>query len=386
MVNLMFRSIQGVRTRLHRKHPARFRTASARVGGANAVGRGPATLSDVARLARVSRWVAGHVLNGGCGNTRVGVKAAERIRKVARKLTYRPNPAACLLRGKRSYTYGLLVDSAGDPLRSFLVQYLDEETCKVGCRILIANTVVAEGRFQEGIEDFARRRVDGVLCLKHRLSATERTNLLARHPRTVFYEDAEENQPGVTVTVDHEEAARLAVRHLAERGRRRIALAMMSKGRPRDLARVRGYERELGALKRPVDPKLIFQVEVTDSSFPWGMAPDVSVATVDRVIDELVRGQRADAIVVQNDFWASVLLKRFRAQGIFVPRDVAVVGYLNHYLSEWTDPALTTIDLQHHEAARHLVDLLERLIQRDEVPAELRTVRVKPQLIVREST
>ena len=55
----------------------------------------PATLSDVARAAGVSRWVAGRVLNGGRGNSRVGAPTAERIREAAKRLTTTPTTPPC---------------------------------------------------------------------------------------------------------------------------------------------------------------------------------------------------------------------------------------------------------------------------------------------------
>ena len=126
----------------------------------------PATLSDVAHAAGVSRWVAGRVLNGGQGNSRVGAAAAQRIREAAKTLHYYPNHAALLLRGQRSHTFGLLVASAGDPLRSLLVQYLDAEAVKLGCSVLIGNTIgnpaVGPNQFDRYVEEFARRGVHGI--------------------------------------------------------------------------------------------------------------------------------------------------------------------------------------------------------------------------------
>src|SRR5689334_23165772 len=120
------------------------------------------TLADVARFAGVSCSAAGYVLNGGSGNTRCSQETAERIRKTARKLGYYPNHAARVLSGKRSHMLGLLVASAGDPLRSFLVEYLDTATVKIGCHTIIGNTIVSPGQFDYYIEEFARRGVDGV--------------------------------------------------------------------------------------------------------------------------------------------------------------------------------------------------------------------------------
>jgi DNA-binding LacI/PurR family transcriptional regulator len=68
-----------------------------------------------------------------------------------------------------------------------------------------------------------------------------------------------------------------------------------------------------------------------------------------------------------------------------VPADVAVVGYLNHYLADWTDPPLTTIDLSHAEAARQMIKMMERMIADGSLPSEERGVKIRPRLIVRES-
>lgn len=352
----------------------------------------PVTLADVARAAEVSRWIAGSVLNGGDGNSRCSKETRDRVVQAARRLNYHPNHAARQLAGKRSHTFGILVASAGDPLRSFLVQYLDAEAVKLGCQTIISNTIgnpiVGPDQFEFCVDEFARRGVDGVLCAVHRWCPGNRQALLAAHPCTVFYEDA-----GVadvpTVSVDRAAAVRLAVRHLIRQGRQRIGLAVMSLARPTHLARREGYVAELTAHGRQVDPRLIFNGE------PYGLAAaacnevakrwEFPVEVVDRAIDALVRDAAADAIVAHDDFWAATLLKRMRARGIRVPHDVAVVGYLNHYLADWTDPALTTVDLQHDLAARAMVQMLDRLVQEETIPAHQRVVKIEPTLIVRQS-
>jgi len=351
--------------------------------------KSPVTLADVGRMAGVSRWMAGHVLNDGLGNTRASESVAQRIRQAAQRLNYRPNQAALQLRGRRSHTFGLLVDSAGDPLRSFLVQYADEEAAKVGCRILIANTVVESRRFDKTISEFLRRGVDGVLCMVHRWSQPNFQALLSRHPHTVFYEN-----PGVAgaahVEVDRELAVRLAVRHLAMHGRKRIGLAARTLSRPSDIARKYGYENELRSLGLTLDPELIFNGETQGAIFArhneitkqW----DFPFELMDRVIDRLAREAKADAIVAHNDFWAAALLRRLKTHGIAVPRDVAVVGYLNHYLADWTDPALTTIDPQYHLAAQHMVRMLEEMIAGTKLSPDHRKILITPHLIERGSS
>ena len=106
---------------------------------------------------------------------------------------------------------------------------------------------------------------------------------------------------------------------------------------------------------------------------------------MDVVIDELVVRQKADAIVAHDDFWAGAMIRRLSARGIRVPDDVAVIGYLNHYLADWTDPPLTTIDLQHQEVAIHMVSMLEEMASGKTLSLERRVVTIEPKLIVRKS-
>jgi DNA-binding LacI/PurR family transcriptional regulator len=350
-------------------------------------------LVDLAKRLGVSRSAVGHVLNGGKGNCRVSPETANRIREMAKQLNYHPNHAAQLLLGKRSYTYGLLVASAGDPLRSFLVQYLDAEAVKIGCHTFITNTIgnpsVGPDQFEVCVQEFSRRRVDGVFCAVHHWWPGNRNYLLAKHPHTVFYED-----PGILgatyVTIDREAAVRLAVRHLAKRGRKRIALAVMTLSRPTHQARRRGYEAELRAHGLPVEEALIFNSEPYGAAFArcveaqctWEFPREV----IDHSIEQLIDRGQADAIVAHDDYWAAELIRWLTHRGIRIPQDVAIVGYLNHYLADWTNPRLTTIDLQHRQAARQMVCLLEQMITEGPPPEPQRIVKITPKLIIREST
>lgn len=349
-------------------------------------------LADVATATGVSRTVVGQVLNGGTGNSRVGDETANRIREVARSMDYRPNLAARQLRGKRTQTYGMLVASAGDPLRSFLVQYLDMEASEVGCHTIIGNTIGREepNHFAYYVDEFSRRGVDGVFCAVHDWFAGDRQALVSRHPNTVFYGRPSQLTEACYVDVDRALAVRLAVRHLVGQGRRRIGLALAGVTKATCQARLVGYTEELGEHGMQVDKRLIFSGENfgqvfamhNESQLKW----DYPAEVIGRCIDALVGEGRADAIVAHDDFWAATLIRIARSRGIRVPEDLAVVGYLNHYLADWTDPPLTTVDLQHATAAKSMVAMMERLIDNGPLAETERGVVIEPKLIVRGSS
>jgi DNA-binding LacI/PurR family transcriptional regulator len=354
----------------------------------------PATLTDVARAAGVSRWIAGAILNGGASNSRCAPETAAQIRAAAAKLEYRPNLAARLLSGKRSHAYGLLVASAGDPLVAFLMQELHVELARVDCQAIVGNTFEGWDRLEAGfggrVEEFARRGIDGVFCAVHRWWPGDRRALVERFPATVFYEDPEIEEARF-VAPDRHACGRIAVEHLAARGRRRIGLALMTLSRATHRARLAGHAEALAAAGLAAAAPPVFDASRFGEAFPvhnpatrlW----DYPAEIIDRCIDELVRDGRADAIVAHDDFFAAVLLKRLRARGIRVPDDVAVVGYLNHYLADWVDPPLTTIDLDQAAAAKAMVEMAERLVKQGEDAAASSplAVLIPPRLIVRES-
>ncbi len=350
-------------------------------------------LSDIAKAAGVSRGVVGCVLNGGKGNSRVAEATARRIMEMAKQMNYQPNPAAQQLKGMRTRLFGTLVASAGDPLRSFLVQHLDTEAVKAGYHTIIGNTIGRDdhgpNQFDYYIEELSRRAVDGVFCTVHNWFQGDREELSRQHPNTVFYEE-----PGVAgahvVKPNRYIAGRLATRHLLERGRCRLGLIVSDLKKPTCQDRLRGFQDEHLAYGRQVDPKLIFNAAELGEAFAWH---DMETLTwkfpesmADLAIDHLVREAGADAVVCNDDFWAATVLRRLRARGVSVPGHVALVGNLNHYLADWTDPPLTSIDIRADIAAERMLRMMEHLVTHGPLPEEDRIVEVTPKLIVRGSS
>jgi LacI family transcriptional regulator len=346
-------------------------------------------LVDIANEAEVSVSVVSSVLNGGRGNTRVAKDTAERILAIAERRNYRPSLMAQQLRGKRSNVFGLLVASAGDPLRSYLVEHLDEEAVRHGCQTLIGNTVVAPGRFEACLEEFLARGVDGIFCAVHSIFPGDRGDLLARCPNTVFYED-----PGLReatfVAVDQAAAGYVAAHFLLETGRRRIGFAIQDPAAPSHRERLRGVRAALAEHGLGADALAIYKGRPGSSGpirpDPRTMLWQTPDGVLDEIVERLVVAHRADAIVAHDDFLASALLRRLRARGLRVPQDVAVTGYLNHYLCDHVDPPLTSVDLRHHAAARAMVETVQEMIAADPPAKRMgRAIPIAPMLVVRES-
>ena len=159
---------------------------------------------------------------------------------------------------------------------------------------------------------------------------------------------------------------------MSEQGRRRIGFAIADPGNRLLAGRLAGYRAELHAHGLGGNDALVF-TGASGSSGPLYPQERVvvwhtPVEVLDGLIEQLVVRERADAIVAHDDFLAASLLRRLRARGISVPGQVAVVGYLNHYLCDHVDPPVTSVDLQHHVAARTMVATLEDMILSAVIP------------------
>jgi LacI family transcriptional regulator len=352
-------------------------------------GRKSVRLVDIAKEAGVSVSVVGSVLNGGRGNSRVAAATADRISALAKQLNYRPSPTAQQLRGKRSNVFGLLVASAGDPLTSYLVEHLDEEVVKHGCQTLIGNTAIAPGRFEQCVEEFVSRGVDGIFCIVHSIFPGDRKLLLSRCPNTVFYCDP--GLPNATfVEVDQVAAGESAAAHLLGAGRKRLGFAILDPAQPAGKDRVKGIKAALSSAGQAPGALAVYKgkrgsagpLRPDERTILWQTPDDI----LDDIIDQLVIDCRCDGIVAHDDFLASALLKRLRKRAIRVPDDVSVIGYLNHYLCEHVDPPLTSVDLRHHATAKAMTHAVQEMI--DESPSldrERRAISIKPMVVVRES-
>ncbi|MFC7265917.1 substrate-binding domain-containing protein [Streptomyces lutosisoli] len=178
------------------------------------------------------------------------------------------------------------------------------------------------------------------------------------------------------VGTDHAYGARLAVRHLLDGGRRRVALLLRS-GTPTAPWIREGYLAGMRAagLDAPEDTAFIDL-----SNY------DVGEPAYEQALEEFVRGVRdraIDAALVHTDNDAMLLLQRLRAASLSVPGDVALVSY-DDEVAELADLPLSAVAPSKHEVGATAVELL--LLRLAEPGRPRRRIAILPELRVRASS
>ncbi|MCA8982240.1 MAG: LacI family DNA-binding transcriptional regulator [Planctomycetaceae bacterium] len=336
-------------------------------------------LVDIAEKAGVSRAAVGHILNNsGMNNVRVSEETRERVLKIARELDYRPNRAAQQLRGMPTRMLGVILDTVNIAVFSARLAAIEAEAHTRGYRLVIGQVHHDPTEIQAYLDDFSDRGMDAVLCLfdvmqdiRPLLQQVFRGNMrVVLHAAPLF-----RTQP--CVRVDTATAIQLLVGHLAERQRKRIGLQLWSETDSLMAIRQEAWQAALRERGLPCEPDMIWTNPESRQK--------PSREAIDQCIQELVVGQKVDAVIASNDEWAVRLIQGLRRWGYEVPRDIAITGYDNLDIADVIEPSLTTIDQCHEQYAVAALDLAEGLLQGTLGPEE--TIRViQPRLIVREST
>ena len=97
----------------------------------------------------------------------------------------------------------------------------------------------------------------------------------------------------------------------------------------------------------------------------------------------LEKNPSIDAIVARYDDLAAVALSVARKMGRNVPKDLAVTGFDNDFISNYVSPTLTTVEIQKEEVGRAAMEALLALIRNEKLDKE---ISFAARLIIREST
>ncbi|MGW6686190.1 LacI family DNA-binding transcriptional regulator [Streptomyces sp. NPDC054961] len=304
------------------------------------------TSADVARLAGVSRATVSFVLNDTQGH-RVSESTRARVLDAARQLGYVPHAAARSLRAGRSNLVLMPASiSAVGRLVSDWVDDLHSELDRHGY-----TAVLHAGRFADSLSAaraWAELRPAAVIALDGDRFTPQAAELLSRAGVRGLLAFAAHPVPGVhTIGFDHTRIGATAAEHLIARGRTRIGVVMPQ-------------ERGLGTL---AGPRLAGAESVAARHMATVTPLDLAY-TRESATALARRWPRLglDAVFAYNDEYAALLLHAFRAEGIAVPDDVAIVGSDDLLLSALQQPALTSIRLALVPAAE-VADAVHELIE-----------------------
>ena len=326
------------------------------------------TIRDVARGANVSVATVSRALNG---HENVADAVRRRVLSVAAQLRYSPHHAARSLSSRRTHTIGVVLPDLHGEFFSELMRGVDQVAREHGLHLLVSS-YHGYPEEQGAALRAMRGRVDGLLVMSPYVGNSDflSDNLAPSQPAVLINTHLPQAGFGV-LNIDNYGGARTMVRHLADRGCRRIAFIAGPENNFDAHERLRGYREALA--------------ESCPGAGPWVLAGDFNEASGHRAgLELLAADERPDAVFAANDMMALGCLFAFNQAGLQVPGDIALAGFDDIPLARYVHPSLTTIRVDIAAlGGRALRDLLERVQGGAERP---RQSPLEPVLVVREST
>ena len=272
------------------------------------------SVRDVAAAASVSVGTVSNVLNR---PEKVAPDTVARVMAAIDELGFVRNDAARQLRAGRSRSIGLVVLDVRNPLFTEVARGAEDRAAEDSMTILLGNSDENADRERSYLDLFEEQRVHGVLISPLGDDETRLQRLRGRDTPVVLVDRVSEDRRLSSVSVDDVVGGELAVRHLIDTGRRRIAFV----GGPSSIRQV--ADRLAGA-RRAVEAAPDASLEV----IPTESLTVLEGRAAGEAIRERAADERPDAVFAANDLLAMGVLQALNMLGsVRVPEDVALIGY-----------------------------------------------------------
>lgn len=328
------------------------------------------TVREVASHAGVGLSTVSNAINH---PERLAPETLARVTRSIEELGFVRNDAARQLRLGRSRVFGMIVIDAGSPFFAALERAAEDAAVERDYAILLGNSGQEPDRERRYLELFEAQRTQGLLITPLGSELDRLQSIRDRGTPVVLIDYRDPLQRFPSVAVDHVRGGRLAVEHLAEIGRRRIALI---EG-PVKFAQI--SDRHEGAISaaRALGGIQLQWLHASALTQQGGLEAGRELLSLDAA-------SRPDAVFAPNDMVALGLMEVLHDSGeVAVPGDIAVVGYDDVPFAATARIPLTSLRQPVVDVGRAAIDLMMGLI---EDPASTASVSFVPELVVRAST
>lgn len=328
------------------------------------------TLRDVATLAGVSVKTVSNVVNG---YAFVKPENRRRVEEALAATGYRPNLGARNLRRGRTGFIALVVPEIRIPYFGELAGLVISAAHKQDWSVLIEETQGTRERERSTLASLRPHLIDAAIVSPEALEADDLAQFAPGIPLVMLGEHSLD-LPIDHVAIDNVLAAKIAVEHLVDIGRRRIAAVGQNPHRGTAAQRLTGYRAALAEAGLPQPGELV------------APAPNYHRSDGAQAMAQLLRlPDPPDAVFCFNDLLAIGALRTAAECGLRVPEDVAIVGFDNSEEGAYSLPSLTTIAPDKGAIADTAVNLIRRRASsHDQFPPQ--DIQTPFSLEVRDST
>lgn len=320
------------------------------------------TMMDIAEATGLSKGTISRYINK---SGYVSEESSKKIQKAIDELDYVINQHARALYNKNTNVVGLVVPSLINPFFAQMATIIESKLDKYGYSIILYNTNDSREEEIKAINMLRGYRVDGII-----IGRSQNKDFIKKLDIPIVSFESDIGGKVANVTANNYLGGEQAFEVLYKRGCRKFLHIRGPKIFEATEARYRGFINKSRTFNCKVD------IITMDKDFETAFDIENKLSNINI--------KDYDGVFAFNDIGAAITIRYILNKRIKIPDEIQVIGFDNSYISEVLNPKLTTIEQPVDIIADECINVLVERINGN--PLKNQTIRIKTQVILREST
>lgn len=333
------------------------------------------SMKDIAKELNISITTVSFVINGKSEEMGISTATTKKVNDLIKKRGFNPNSAARILRTGKSKTIGLIVEDIGNYFFGNIAKIIEIEAHKNGYNVFFSSTENDNNTAKALINKMKTSSVDGLIITATQGLKDEIVKLNKENIPFVLIDrlipDVETNY----VILDNYSGAFDLTQHLIDKGYEKIGFISIFSEMTMMKERERGYSDALEEAGMHSSMVPVLKVHFDDNE------EDVIKA----IKKYLNKYPNLDALFFSTNYLGVLGIEAIQKSGLKIPTDIAMVSFDDNDLFRLLTPSITVAAQPIWDIATKSIELLLKLIRKDQ--KQLKTVGevVQPSIIVRDS-
>ncbi|MEP6746877.1 MAG: LacI family DNA-binding transcriptional regulator [Bacteroidota bacterium] len=330
-------------------------------------------MKDIAEELNLSITTVSFVINGKSAS--ISPATVKKVKALIKKRGFKPNNAARLLRTGQSKTIGLIVEDISNYFFGNIAKIIELEAHKNGYSVFFSSTESNNETAKALINKMKQSSVDGLI-----ITATSglKEEIIKLTNENIPFVLIDRLIPGIDsnyVILDNYKGAYDLTNHLLQNGYRKIGFITISGGMSQMIDRKRGFMDAMTAAKIDMPDNSILEVSFKENT-----------RTLDAIKKFIIKNPRLDALFFATNYLGVLGIEALQECNLKIPEDVAMVSFDDNDLFRLLTPSITVAAQPVQELASRSIELLLRIIKKEQRHTSITREILKPSIILRKSS
>jgi len=305
----------------------------------------------------------------------ISQQTKDRVKELAARLGFQPNPHASSLRQSKSKTIAVIIPEIQNNFFSQILNGVEQVAREKKYHVLIYLTHEDQNRENEILNLLRNGRVDGIMIsISNTTSNFEHLEACkASGMPLVFFDRIYDHIRVPRVTSDDEDAAFKATELLIKRGCKSITFLTLSNNLSISKRRQAGYERAMSKY-RLLDHLKVVECSANDE------------LNRQKIREHLLTEQRPDGIFAAIEKFAVNTYEVCNELNISIPSQLKVISFSNLSASALFAPPLSTVVQPAYNIGQRATEVLFKLIEKKTLLPSDKKIILSSEIIERKST